>query len=874
MNVPTDSSGFTAAKGKLSIGAAIAEALSDRTLDPSNVMSVAGTAGGLLPGAYGVAAETLGSAGSAALSEEIDKDGNKSRFSADEGVSVFGGLAGAIGGYASGSNLLGLGIGAGIEGTRRKADAIERMVETMDRPVSESDKVGIIGFMNTGIPGLGPRNNKDKPLILDLDGTGVELTELSNSTVFVDSSGDGLLNRTAWAATGNGVLFYDADGDGAISEKREYVFTEWDPTATSDIEALRAVFDSNGDGVFDANDDAWADFKVLVTNADGSLEAKTLAELGITSIDLTADATNIELPDGSVITGKTTFTYADGSTGTVADTTLVSETASYRIEESEAIDGVGVRTHIQTGYGADGAISFVITSVTSADGSSITNSYDTNGDGVVDQVQTILTVSNADGSKSETISNTLGADLATGILISETKTTTSADGTTTTIERDSTGGGWYDQTEVRTTHADDSMTIVTTDRDPNGDVIRSSTETVSADGLVRTDAIDEDGDGVVDLTITHTIVVNADGSRSETIEHFNQDGSLRSAVTESVSSDGQTKTILRDLDGDGDTDVQEELDITINADGTTNSTLTVKNGDGSLRTTTAHTQSDDALTKTSAVDQDGDGDVDVTTVEATTIHADGSRETETTQTNTDGSVRSQIKVTLGSDLVSSETWIDHNQDGTFQSTDLSRNVTVDGATGERTTTSWTRNADGSFSAHSVSVSSQNGLTFTTNQDADGDGDTDLSISDVTVENTDGTAARTVIQRAQDGTLRSKQDITTSADGLTVTTLSDVDGDSATDGKSVSTQVSNADGSTLTKSIRYAGDETTLLGETTTTQSADRRLTITTSDTNGDGETDSTMRSEKHADGSMTDLETRFSADGTTLSTQQTDVSAD
>jgi len=178
-----------------------------------------------------------------------------------------------------------------------------------------------------------------KPILLDLDGTGVEITELSNSTVFVDSTGDGLQNLTAWAAAGNGVLFYDADGDETISEKREYVFTEWDPTATSDIEALRSVFDSNGDGVFDANDDAWGDFKVLVTNADGSLEAKTLDELGITSIDLTADATNIELPDGSVITGTTTFTYADGSTGTVADTTLVSETASHRIEESETIDG-------------------------------------------------------------------------------------------------------------------------------------------------------------------------------------------------------------------------------------------------------------------------------------------------------------------------------------------------------------------------------------------------------------------------------------------------------------------------------------------------------------------------------------------------------
>ena len=82
------------------------------------------------------------------------------------------------------------------------------------------------------------------PILLDVDGDGVQIAELSRSTVFMDATGDGLANRTAWAAAGNGVLFYDADGGGVISQKREYVFTEWDPTATSDMEALASYFDS------------------------------------------------------------------------------------------------------------------------------------------------------------------------------------------------------------------------------------------------------------------------------------------------------------------------------------------------------------------------------------------------------------------------------------------------------------------------------------------------------------------------------------------------------------------------------------------------------------------------------------------------------
>jgi Large polyvalent protein associated domain 39/Large polyvalent protein-associated domain 3 len=90
-----------------------------------------------------------------------------------------------------------------------------------------------------------------------------------------------------------------------------------------DLAALRAVFDTNGDGKLTAADAAFGQFKVLVTNADGSTTAQTLAQLGITEINLTADATRIVLPDGSVITGQTTFTRANGTMGTVANTTLI-----------------------------------------------------------------------------------------------------------------------------------------------------------------------------------------------------------------------------------------------------------------------------------------------------------------------------------------------------------------------------------------------------------------------------------------------------------------------------------------------------------------------------------------------------------------------
>jgi hypothetical protein len=102
---------------------------------------------------------------------------------------------------------------------------------------------------------------------------------------------------------------------------------------------------------------------------------------------------------------------------------------------------------------------YVVTSVTNATGTAIANSYDDNGDGVIDRLQTITKVVNGNGSKTETVVNKAGADAATAILVNRTVTTTSVDNKIVTIERDSAGGGWFDQREVRTTLADGSRTV-------------------------------------------------------------------------------------------------------------------------------------------------------------------------------------------------------------------------------------------------------------------------------------------------------------------------------------------------------------------------------------------------------------------------------
>lgn len=828
------------------------------------VGAVASAVGGIVSTIGSVAtgiANTIGSIFGGS-SDDGDTDGsvseNSSAGESDSGGGFFSGVADAVGSVVGGI-----------------ADAVGSVVGGI------ADAIG--GFFGGGSSNNDNSNSNSssggdggdggKPIILDLDGDGIQVAGLDRSTVYMDADGDGLLQRTAWADAGDGVLFVDPDGHNAIVEKRQYVFTEWDPTATSDMEALASIFDSNGDGILSAADDDFADFKLLVTEDDGSTTVKTLTQLGITEIDLTADATHIELADGSVITGQSTFKRSDGTTGTVGDMLLMSEEQGHRIDQNESTDGSGNRVLEITAYAADGTKAYSIHSVTSPDGSDITNRYDDNGDGVVDRIQTIVTVTNPDGSTVETESNLLGSVAATAVLQSRTVTSVSADGLTETIERDATGGGWYDEREVRVTNADGSRTITTSYLAQNGSVINSISETVSIDGLQRVEAIDEDGDGTADTTTTHTVAVHVDDSRTETMAVTNADGSLRSHVTQDVSADGRTKSIKRDLDGDGDIDVQEDHLVVVAPNGTSTSTTTIKNGDGTTRSTVTTDQSADTLTKTSRIDADGDGDIDLTVVDATTINPDGSRETVVTQTNNDGSVRAKSKVTLGADKVTGETWEDLNQNGVFEASDLLSSVVVNATTQERTATDSARNADGSIRAEQISVTSADGLNRATTIDADGDGDTDTSITDVTTVDGAGVATRVIETRNQDGSLRDKTTIVTSADGLTVTTETDLDGDGLIEEKIVDTTVLEIDDSTTQIVSRFAGDGTTLLDKTVTQKSADR-LTVTVSiDSEGDGTDDRVVTEVQGADGAVTRTETAYNADSSVVSRIVTNISA-
>ncbi|MFC7050914.1 ABC transporter transmembrane domain-containing protein [Emcibacter nanhaiensis] len=162
------------------------------------------------------------------------------------------------------------------------------------------------------------------PVVLDLGGDGVEMVSVFASPVRFDMDGDGDLDQTGWAGADDGLLVLDRNGDGVINDISEISYVNDLEGATTDMEGLRA-FDSNGDMVFDAADEQFADFQVWQDkNQNGISEADELSSLaarGIESIGLELAATGDSMSGASdnVLVNTATLTWADGSTGAVGD---------------------------------------------------------------------------------------------------------------------------------------------------------------------------------------------------------------------------------------------------------------------------------------------------------------------------------------------------------------------------------------------------------------------------------------------------------------------------------------------------------------------------------------------------------------------------
>jgi len=762
--------------------------------------------------------------------------------------------------------------------------------------------------------------NSANPIVLDLTGAGINITELGSSAQYVDMTGDGYKNRTAWAGAGNGVLVFDVNGNGLVDSANEFQFTAWDPTATTDMQALRDVFDTNHDGMLDASDTNFAAFKVLVTNADGTTTLKTLAELGIASINLTTDNYQNVLADGSTIAGRTTFTRTDGSTGTAADVSLAYDAKGYATQRTVALNADGSTTIDVKALNANGSLANETASTTSADGLSRVVKFDQDGNGIFDQTQTIVNAVDGSGNRSNTIAN---FDV-TGALHDRTVTTTSANGLTVTIARDTDGNGLDDQTEQRVTNANGSRTITLTDRNPDGSARSATVSTTSQDGLTKSVQTDLDGIGGIDRTRSDITVVAGDGSRVETIIDKNGIQTVATSVL-ATSADGRAKTTSSDLDGDGDLDRITQSSIVVAADGSSVTTQTDRNGTGTVLIDRMVTElSADGLSRTKRRDADGNGVDDLVTrdvsvrdadgsvtqtitsrngnetvllgrtveqrsadgrartvqvdsngdgvndrVETIVVAADGSSTDTVSNFNADGSLRSRSISTVSADGLSTIVQQDLTSSGTgFDHTRI--DAIVVNADGSRTETIIDKSANGTVLGTVETVTTADGLSTTTHSVTTG-GD-NVTRADVTVLNANGGRTETITDRNAGGSKRAETIVATSADRLTVSTSVDANGDGHVD--RISGQSVNAAGVSVADVADYRANGA-LLDRSVTTSSANGLSVTTQSDIDGDGFTDRTHSDviALNADGSRTETVTDRSRNGTLLSSVVSSVSA-
>lgn len=159
-----------------------------------------------------------------------------------------------------------------------------------------------------------------KPVVIDLDGDGVEIDKLGTSTAKFDYDNDGFREKTAWVGKDDGLLMFDIGNDGKVTDAKEIAFAYMTENEDdTDLEALRELFDSNGDDVLNAEDDDWSQFRIWKdSNQNGMVdegELMTLDEVGITEIGLiTREGTSEVLSDGTVNHGLIDVTMADGTT--------------------------------------------------------------------------------------------------------------------------------------------------------------------------------------------------------------------------------------------------------------------------------------------------------------------------------------------------------------------------------------------------------------------------------------------------------------------------------------------------------------------------------------------------------------------------------
>ena len=414
-------------------------------------------------------------------------------------------------------------------------------------------------------------------------------------------------------------------------------------------------FDENGD-VLGAT--------VTTTSADGLTKtvqqdiqgqsAAVYAASGLSFDQTTTDATVINADGSRTTTANTTSNNgtlrSTGQTTTSANglttTTTVNPyaTAHYAANTTDVatynIDGSTTQT--DSTYNYNGALVDQTIATTSGNGLSTTTTRNLDGAGV-EQSTTDVTTLNADGSRTEVVTDYTGGTNGT---VRDVTTTTSGvivagAGQETTITRQSFGSLPTYSVETIAPAANGTVSDTTQYYSaPNGPLLRQTMTTMSANGLVKDSYTAVNGDTSWDFWTTDTTAINADGSTTETIANNNKNG-LTSEKVVTTTANGLWKTTQVDANGALNSgspvfNLTTTDDTVLNSNGSRTETVTNTSANGATMSQFVTTTSADGQTVTT------NRYLDVT---GTIGHVD---QTETVQTQANGSVVDTVTSTNAS----------------------------------------------------------------------------------------------------------------------------------------------------------------------------------------------------------------------------------
>lgn len=145
-------------------------------------------------------------------------------------------------------------------------------------------------------------------IVMDLDRNGIHTVQRGGSSTV---GGAALALETAWIAFGDALLVRDRDRDGCLAHAPELFGGSSDRSGFDTL----ATLDENRDGEIDAGDAQWPTLRAWRDDGDARCEPGellTMAEAGVTTIDVRTSAWNERDGAGSVLHRWAVFEHADG----------------------------------------------------------------------------------------------------------------------------------------------------------------------------------------------------------------------------------------------------------------------------------------------------------------------------------------------------------------------------------------------------------------------------------------------------------------------------------------------------------------------------------------------------------------------------------